>query len=147
MRTKNQRAVKAYIENKFSHSQSLLSRCIREQVRLEEEKRLYKDEIRLHNLPLYQLIEYYEDLNGEKSDQIESLQIDLEARSARNLSEIRINPLELEILKNDFGIDMTEHQVKTVITEVLRHPSKYSLLFYESDFMKKKEESLATASV
>jgi hypothetical protein len=69
----------------------------------------------------------------ERSDQIKSLQIDLETRSARTLSEVRISPLELEKLKNDFGIDVTEHQVKNVIAEVACHPSKYFLLFCENN--------------
>jgi hypothetical protein len=82
----------------------------------------------------------------ERSDQIESLQIDLETRSARTLSEVRISPLELEKLKNDFGIDVTEHQVKNVVADVACHPSKHFLLFCENNSYKQNPSDTGATS-
>ena len=50
------------------------------------------------------------------------------------LSEVCISPLELEKLKNDFGIDVTEHQVKNVIANVMS--LKDFLLFCENNSYK-----------
>lgn len=146
LKIKNPKTVRAFIEHKFVYYQSLISKAMREQERLLEKQKHFEDQARRYYLPANQLEEYYQQLDMERSDQIKSLQIDLETRSARTLSEVRISPLELEKLKNDFGIDVTEHQVKNVIAEVACHPSKHFLLFCENNSYKQNPSDTGATS-
>jgi len=146
IKIENSKAVKAFIEHKFVYYQSLLSKAMREQERLQEKQKYFEDQARRYYLPANQIEEYYQQLDKERSDQIESLQIDLETRSARTLSEVRISPHELDKLKNDFGIDMTELQVKNVIADVASHPSKHFLLFCENNSYKQNPSDTGATS-
>lgn len=146
IKIENSKAVRAFIEHKFEYYQSLISKAMWEQERLQEKQKHFEDQARRYDLPANQLEEYYQQLDMERSDQIESLQIDLETSSARTLSEVRISPLELDKLKNDFGIDMTEHQVKNVIADVASHPSKHFLLFCENNSYKQNPSDTGATS-
>jgi hypothetical protein len=143
---KNTKAARAFIEHKFVYFHSLISKAMREQERLEEKRKQFQDQARRQDLPVNQIEEYYQQLDMERSKQIESLQSDLETRSARTLSEVRINPLELEKLKDYFGVDMTKHQVKNVIADIASHPSKHFLLFCENNSYKQNPSDTGATS-